>query len=56
VAPPPASTSSQNQLVLYGTGTIVTRQTTPPLDKLGVPYYTATNAPNACTVTQPPQP
>ena len=46
--------AEQNQLVLYGTHTVVTRQINK--DDQGVPYYTATNAPNACTITQPPQP
>ncbi|MGA7964738.1 MAG: G8 domain-containing protein [Gammaproteobacteria bacterium] len=43
--------SVQNKLVLHGTNTVVTRQIA--LDDQSVPYYTATNAPAACTVTQP---
>ncbi|HEX5313632.1 MAG TPA: hypothetical protein VFX38_01810, partial [Gammaproteobacteria bacterium] len=39
-----------NKLVRHGTDTVITREI--HLDKQGVPYHTATNAP-ACTATEP---
>ncbi|MGH8426446.1 MAG: G8 domain-containing protein [Gammaproteobacteria bacterium] len=42
--------ANQNQLVVNGTDTVITR--TEELDKTGVPYYVPTNA-TACTETEP---
>ena len=48
-----AAPANPNQLVLYGTNTVIERKIA--LDKQGIPYHTATNGP-VCTATEPPQP
>ena len=48
----PAPTS-ENQLVLHGTTTVIKQQAS--TDKQGIPFNTATTAP-VCATTQPPQP
>ncbi len=55
--PDPANTkaapANPNQLVVYGTQTLIQQQLN--LDKNGTPYHTAANGPQ-CTATEPPQP
>ncbi|MGH8225620.1 MAG: hypothetical protein ACRER1_05670 [Gammaproteobacteria bacterium] len=48
-----AAPANPNQLVVYGTNTVIEQKIS--LDKQGIPYHTATNGP-VCTVTEPPQP